>query len=100
MSEIEPGMRVTIDDGWTGKVFRVSGDMVDCTKDGPNPHCTGRLVPLASVTIERGGVAVNLKSRPTVGQRRGVAANLDTLLSVRAANRARLRLEWNEAPLG
>ena len=61
MNKIEPGMRVTIDDGWTGKVFRVSGDMVDCTKDGPNPHCTGRLVPLAAVTIDRGGGAVKLE---------------------------------------
>ena len=99
MNKIEPGMRVTIDDGWTGKVFRVSGDMVDCTKDGPNPHCTGRLVPLAAVTIDRVGITVNLKSKPTVGQQRcGVVADLDTL--VRAAKRARLRDEWNAAPLG
>lgn len=100
MNKLKPGMRVEMDDGWVGKVFRVDGDLVDCSRDGPNPHFTGRVVSLASVTIDRGGAKVNWKSKPpTVGQRRrGVAADLDKLLAVRAANRARLRREWNDAP--
>ena len=97
MQKLEPGTRVTMDDGWTGKVFHVTGDFVDCSRDGPNPHFTGRLVPLASVTIDRGVAKVNWKSKPTIGQRRLGVANLDVL--VRAANRARLRRQWDEAPL-
>ena len=41
MQKLKPGTRVTMDDGWTGKVFRVDGDFVDCSRDGPNPHFTG-----------------------------------------------------------